>query len=329
VRAIQVTELGGPEVLNLVETASPQAGPGQVLIDVDSAGINYGDTLMLDDSYPGARTVLPMIPGGEIVGRTADGRRVVAATGNSGGYAEQAVANEALVHEIPEGITDDQALALAAQGLTAWHLLRTAARLGPGESLVVPAAAGGVGSLVVQLAKLFGAGRVIGIASSKEKRDLVLELGADAVVTAEAEGLTERLIEANDGKMFDVVLEMTGGEVFAASLEAVAPFGRLVCYGAASKVPPPPVDVAKQLVNQLRSIIGFYVFGCLRRPGTFHEPLDEMLAMTVDGRLKPQTGGVYPLADARRAHEDLRARRTYGKLVLDVSGWSQKAPTED
>lgn len=324
-RAIEITELGGPEILKLTETADPKPGNGQVLIKVDSAGVNYGDTLALADNYPAARTVLPMIPGTEVAGRTPDGRRGVAVTGGKGGYAEQAVAHESMIHEVPDDITDGEALSLVGQGITAWHLLRTAARIGPGESVVVPAAAGGTGSLLVQLARQFGAGRVIGIASSKKKRDLVLELGADAVVEGGTDRLTERLIEANEGRMVDVVLEMTGGQVFDASLDAVAPFGRLVVYGFASEVSPAPVNVAKRLMNQNRTVTGFYVGQCMARPKMFHEPLDELFAMTASGRLKPQVGGVYPLAEARRAHEDLRARRSHGKLVLDVSGWSAHA----
>lgn len=324
-RAIEITEFGGPEVLKLREAPAPEPGNDRVLIKVDSAGVNYADTMALDDSYPGARTVLPMIPGTEVVGRTPDGRRVVAIVGGTGGYAEQAVADESMVHEVPDALTDGEALALIGQGVTAWHLLRTAGRLGPGESVVIPAAAGGTGSLLVQLARQFGAGRVIGIASTKEKRDLVLELGADAAVEAGAEGLTERLIEANEGRMVDVVLEMTGGKVFDASLEAVAPFGRLVLYGAASSEPPAPVEVMKRLVNQTRTIAGFYVGQTFGHPGMFHEPLDRLFAMTAGGRIKPRIGGTYPLAEARRAHEELRARRSHGKLVLDVSERSAPA----
>ncbi|MFK0159926.1 hypothetical protein ACIQVK_48660 [Streptomyces sp. NPDC090493] len=109
---------------------------------MDSAGVNYADTMALDDNYPGARTALPMIPGTEVVGRTPDGRRVVAIVGGTGGYAEQAVADESMVHEVPDNLTDGEALALIGQGVTAWHLLRTAGRLSPGESVAIPAAAG-------------------------------------------------------------------------------------------------------------------------------------------------------------------------------------------
>ncbi|WP_308402084.1 zinc-binding dehydrogenase [Streptomyces sp. RKAG293] len=234
-RAIQITEFGGPEVLRQVELPAPEAQPGHLLVEVSSAGINFADTHTVEDSYL-SRSTLPMVPGAEIVGRTSDGRRVVALADN-GGYAEVAAVREYLAHDVPEGVTDGQALALIVQGLTAWHLLRTSARIAAGESVVVHAAAGGTGSLAVQLAKSFGAGRIIATASTKEKRDLALELGADIAVDADAEGMKERLVEANDGKKVDIVLEMTGGPVFDASLAALAPFGRLVTYGMASRVP--------------------------------------------------------------------------------------------
>ncbi|MCZ4097814.1 MULTISPECIES: quinone oxidoreductase family protein [Streptomyces] len=315
-RAIQITEFGGPEVLRQVELPAPEAQPGHLLVEVSSAGINFADTHTVEDSYL-SRSTLPMVPGAEVVGRTSDGRRVVALADN-GGYAEIAAVREYLAHDVPEGVSDGQALALIVQGLTAWHLLRTSARIAAGESVVVHAAAGGTGSLAVQLAKSFGAGRVIATASTKEKRDLALELGADIAVDADAEGMKDRLVEANDGKKVDIVLEMTGGPVFDASLAALAPFGRLVTYGMASRVPPTPVQAA-QLMGRSRAVVGFWLMHCLGRPGMYREPMAELLAMTADGRLKPQVGGVYPLADAARAHEDIRARRTHGKLILDVT----------
>ncbi len=316
-RAIQITEFGGPEVLRLVDLPEPVARPGQLLIDVSAIGVNYADTHAIEDSYL-SKGDLPMVPGGEVVGRTPDGRRVVALT-DGGGYAERALAWEATAHDVPEEVTDGQALALVVQGLTAWHLLRTSARIAPGESVVVHAAAGGTGSLAVQLAKRFGAGRVIATASTKEKRDLALELGADVVIEADPEGLKERIVEANGGAKVDIVLEMTGGPVFDASLAALAPFGRLVTYGLASRQEPTPVTAA-QLMGRSRAVVGFWLMHCLSRPGMYREPMAELLALTADGRLKPQVGGVYPLAQAARAHTDLRARRTFGKLLLDPRG---------
>jgi NADPH2:quinone reductase len=315
VRAIQITEFGGPEVLHVAELPDPVPAPGQLLVEVDSAGVNYADTHTVEDSYL-SRSSLPLVPGSEVVGRTADGRRVVGLT-DGGGYAEKALVADRLAHDVPEGVGDGQALALVIQGLTAWHLLRTSGRLAEGESVVVHAAAGGTGSLAVQLAKAFGAGRVIATASTQDKRDLALELGADTAVDADPEGLKDRLIEANGGHKVDLVLEMTGGAVFDASFAALAPFGRLVTYGMASRIPPSPIEAA-QLMGRSRAVIGFWLAHCIGRPGMFHEPLDELLAMTADGRLRPQIGAVHPLAGAARAHEDLRARRTTGKLLLDV-----------
>ncbi|MFC5909782.1 quinone oxidoreductase family protein [Streptacidiphilus monticola] len=312
-KAIQIEEFGGPEVLRYVDLPEPTAQPGQLLIDVDACGVNYADTHAVEDSYL-SRSKLPMVPGGEVVGRTADGRRVVALTA-TGGYAEKAVAWEAMATEVPDAVSDEAALALVVQGLTAWNLLRTSARLQPGESVVVHAAAGGTGSLAVQLAKRFGAGRVIATASTKEKRDLALELGADVAVDADPEDLKSRLEEANGGKKVDVVLEMTGGPVFDASLAALAPFGRLVTYGLASREEPKPIT-AGALMGHSRAVVGFWLMHVLGKPALHAEPMAELLALVAEGVLRPQLGGVYPLAEAARAHEDLRGRRTTGKLVL-------------
>ncbi|MEY9836153.1 zinc-binding alcohol dehydrogenase family protein [Streptacidiphilus sp. EB103A] len=313
-RAIQITEFGGPEVLRPVELPDPVAKPGQLLIDVAAVGVNYADTHSVEDSYL-SRSTLPMVPGGEVVGRTADGRRVVALTA-TGGYAEKAVAWENMATEVPDEVSDGAALALVVQGLTAWHLLRTAGRMAPGETVVVHAAAGGTGSLAVQLARRFGAGRIIATASSKEKRDLALELGADVAVEAEAEGLKERLVEANGGAKVDLVLEMTGGPVFDASLAALAPFGRLVTYGMASRTEPRPVAAGKLMAHST-AVVGFWLMHCMGKPALHAEPMAELLHMVAAGELNPLVGEAYPMSEAARAHTELRARRTTGKLVLD------------
>src|SRR3954454_12921242 len=165
-RAIRIDEWGGPEVLRLVEDApEPSPGEGEVLIRVTCAGINFADTHASQNAYV-AKYELPLIPGAEVAGVLEDGTRVVALTGGSGGYAEYAAVRREYVVPIPDGVSDGAALAILLQGLTAWHLYRTCARLQPGESVVVVAAAGGVGSLAVQLGKAMGAGRVIATASS-------------------------------------------------------------------------------------------------------------------------------------------------------------------
>ena len=183
-----------------------------------------------------AKQELPLIPGGEVAGRTPDGRRVAALVA-SGGYAEKVAVHEAVLVPVPDQVSDEEAAALLLQGLTARTLLRTSARLEEGESVVVQAAAGGTGSLAVQLAKRMGAGRVIGLASSEQKRELARRLGADAAVDSRADDLEAAILEANDGEPVDVVLEMSGGKSFEACLRALAPFGRLVTYGLASREP--------------------------------------------------------------------------------------------
>src|SRR3954464_12194976 len=178
-RAIQITEFGGPEVLRLVDLPQPEPGDGEVLIHVSRAGLNFADTHQRHDDYL-AKASLPMIPGAEVAGVREDtGQRVVALCG-TGGYAEYATAPADRVFPIPDGLDDGAALALLLQGLTAWHLHRTCARLRAGESVVVISGAGGVGSLAVQLGRGLGAGRVIATASSEDKRALCLELGAHA-----------------------------------------------------------------------------------------------------------------------------------------------------
>jgi NADPH:quinone reductase len=232
VKAVQIEEFGGPEVLRVVDLPRPEPGEGEVLIQVTRAGMNFADTHQRENSYL-ARYDLPLVLGGEVAGRTGDGQRVIALL-RDGGYAEYAVAPSEMVYPVPDGLDDGTALALLIQGLTAWHLLKTSAKLGGGESVVVISGAGGVGSLAVQLAKPFGAGRVIATASTEEKRSLALALGADAALDASVEDLRDALIMANDGNQVDVVLEMSGGRVFSESAEALAPFGRIVAYGIAS-----------------------------------------------------------------------------------------------
>ena len=313
--AIRIDRFGGPEVLELADMPVPEPGPGEVLIRVSRAGMNYADTHQRTNDYL-ANYELPLVPGGEVAGVREDtGERVVAMSG-LGGYAEYATAPAALTFPIPDGVDDGTALALLIQGLTAWHLYRTSAKLAPGESVVVHAAAGGVGSLAVQLGAPMGAGRVIATASTDEKRALALELGADAAIDASPEGMKERLEEANGGKV-DVVFEMAGGEVFEQSLAALAPFGRLVTYGIASRRPNEVSSGA--LMRRSRAVVGFWLMHCIGRPGMVDEALADLFARVQRGELRAHVGATYPLADASRAQVDMAERRTMGKLLLDPS----------
>lgn len=315
-RAVQQTEFGGPEVLQVVDLPIPEPGPGEVLIEVSCIGMNFADTHTRENSYV-TESVLPMVPGAEVAGVRADtGERVVALTGGAGGYAQWAVVREDRCYPIPDGVDDATALAVLLQGLTAW-LLFDQGRVREGESIVVISGAGGVGSLAVQLGHPLGAGRVIATASSEGKRDLCLELGADAATATDAEGLTERILEANGGEPVDVVFEMSGGDVFEACLDALAPFGRMVAYGIASKEQN-EVRTGKLLRRSL-SVTGFWFGHCLDRPGLVAGALEDLYGHAAAGRLRVVVGETYPLTQARRAQEDLAGRRTQGKLLLDPS----------
>ena len=311
-----MTEFGGPDVLKLVELPTPAPAAGEVLIRVTRAGVNFADTHTRTNSYV-QKATLPLIPGGEVAGGREDtGERVVALVG-SGGYAEYAIAPSDRVFPIPSDLDDGTALAMIVQGTTAWHLYRTSGRVAAGESVVVHGAAGGVGSLAVQLGHQLGAGSVIATASSESKRELALELGADAAIDPAPEGLTERLIEANGGRPVDVVFEMSGGEVFDGSYRALAPFGRIVAYGIATSQPN-QVSTGS-LLRHSRAVVGFYLFQCLERPGMFAEALADLFARAGSGRLKAIVGHTYPLEQAAQAQIDLRERRTTGKLLLELS----------
>jgi NADPH:quinone reductase len=313
-RAIQQAEFGGPEVLELVDVPVPEPGEDEVLIRVSRAGLNFADTHQREDQYV-QRQALPLIPGSEVAGvMEGTDERVVALCGH-GGYAEYAVAPHDRVFPIPDGLDDGTALALLLQGLTAWHLYRTCARLAPGESVLVISGAGGVGSLAVQLARPLGAGRVLATASSEDKRALCLELGADVALDGDADGLQDRILEATGGRGIDVVLEMAGGPVFDAALRAMADMGRLVVYGISSRE---QNEVRTgRLLKRSQSVIGFWLFHYLERAEHLADPLRELFDLAARGEVRAVVGGTYPLADARRAQEDLAGRRTTGKLVLD------------
>ncbi|MGY1826530.1 quinone oxidoreductase family protein [Blastococcus sp. SYSU DS0541] len=319
-RAVQITRFGGPEVMDIVDLPDPVPGPGQQLYEVSSAGVNFADTHQIENSYL-AEQKLPLIPGAEFVGTPVGGGQRVVGLLDGGGYAEKVVAHDFLTWAVPDGVSDEQALAVVLQGSTAWHLLRTSAHLAEGETVVVIAGAGGVGSLAVQLARRWDAGRVIATASSPEKRQLAEELGAHATVDPaladdDPKAFTGALREANGGKPVDVVLEMTGGNVFSGSLSALAPFGRLVTYGMAARqqthAVPPGI-----LMQKSRAVIGFWLAHCMARPQMMDAAMTDLLAMVDAGELKPVVGGRYPLSAVADAHQDLLARRTTGKLVLD------------
>jgi len=314
-KAIQVNSFGGPEVMEFVDVADPIPKPNEELIAVTSIGINYADTHQIENGYLSPQT-LPLIPGLEVVGRTNSGRRVLAAV-EHGGYAQKAVANKALVIEIPDGVTDAQALCMLVQGSTAWHILKTVGHLSPDESVVIHAAAGGVGTMAIQLAKLWGA-KVIAVTSSQNKAELAKSLGADVTVDANAEDLASAMLAANNGKRVDLVLEMVGGKTFDASLEVLAPFGRVVTYGNASRTAPKAVHPGS-LVTGTKTITGFWLANCFGHKELLQDVIAELFALVLAGKITPVIGATYPLSHAVQAHQDMLARKTSGKVTLDPS----------
>ncbi|HWW68058.1 MAG TPA: zinc-binding dehydrogenase [Solirubrobacterales bacterium] len=313
-KAIRIDEFGGPEVLRYVEVDDPVAGDGEVVVEVARSGVNFADTHATRNDYL-AEQALPMIPGGEVSGRTADGRRVAALLMN-GGYAEKVAVHEAALIPIPDGVDDDQAAALLLQGLTAMALVQRCARVEAGETIVVEAAAGGTGTLSVQLAKRAGA-KVIGLASTEEKRALVERLGADATVDSRADDLKASILEANGGEKVDAVLHMSGGDAFDAELSALAPLGRMVVFGIASREQREVSTAA--LLRGSKSVVGFWLVHLLLRRDLAAPMIGELLGAVAAGELEVTVGGAYPLSEAARAHEDLIGRRTSGKLLLDPS----------
>ncbi|MFE2162472.1 zinc-binding alcohol dehydrogenase family protein [Streptomyces lydicus] len=312
-RAIVMREFGGPDVLRLEDVPEPGPRGGHMLVDVTLAGVNYADVHARGDSYL-APVELPYVPGNEVVGTVDGGRRVVGLC-RGGGYAERTLLHRRVTWDVPGAVSDEQAVALALQGNSAWHLLFTSLRITEGETVVVPAAAGGVGSLAVQLAARAGA-RVIGLAGSAEKRKLAQELGAHAVVDSTADDLTERILDAAGGPV-EAALEMTGGATFARTLAAVAPRGRLAVYGFAggdlASVP------TRDLMEKSLTVSGFWLPQLYADRTALPTSMKALFDAVEDGSLTPLTGAVHPLGDAARAHRELAARTGTGKLALDVT----------
>ena len=326
-QAIQMRRFGGPDVLELIEKPTPSPGPGQVLVRVRAVGINLAETLMRENRYA-ITPELPAIPGSEVAGtieRIGDGvsglianERVAVplfATGAYlGGYADHVLADASLVVRLPDALSFEVATALMIQGLTALHLTK---QIPPaGKTVLVSAAAGGVGSLLVQLARRSGAKTVIGAASTPAKLEFVRSLGADAGVDYTKTHWTELVRSASGGRGPDIIYESVGGEVTRACLGALAPQGELVIYGALN-IQDFHLDVPDLIgiIFKNQSLTGFALSPLLTRE-TLKAGLAELFDLAVGGEIKVTIGGTYPLARAADAHRALEGRGTTGKLVL-------------
>ena len=312
-KAIYITEFGGPEVMKYLDLPEPVPAGSQVLLEVSAIGINYADTHQTENSYLSTQK-LPLIPGMEVVGKMPDGSRVLALA-TTGGYCQKTLVNPKTVIPLPDKVSDGQALAMMVQGSTAHMILKKMGQIKAGESVVIHAGAGGVGSVAIQLAKLWGA-FVIAVTSSDEKKKLCMELGADVVVDASEADLAQALIKANNGKGVDLILEMVGGTTFDQSLDALAAFGRIVFYGMASRKAPKTLHPGA-LMPKSQSVIGFWLVNALADKELMAEVFMDLFGMIISGKLKPVIGSTYPLSKAADAHRDMLARKTVGKIVLD------------
>jgi NADPH2:quinone reductase len=322
--AVRFYQHGGPEVLQCEEVPTPRPGTDEVLIRVEAAGVNYADTVRRNGDYYPVPTVLPAILGGEIVGTIETlgdgvdhlevGAKVFALI-DVGGYAQYAVAKEESIILVPKGLDPVHGIALIVQGLTAALVLKEAAVLRAGESILIQGAAGGVGLLSVQLAKIYGAGLIIAAAGSPEKREFALSLGAHLAVDYKQPDWPQQVLKATDGHGVDIVQEMTGGHVFQQSLDCLAKFGRLVVYGFASRQ---PVNLdPERLLPFNHTVKGFYLGGFFKdNPELINSTLGELAGFVASDRLKLHMGGAFPLTKAAEAHRLLESRLTKGKLVI-------------
>ncbi len=326
-KAIQITRFGGPDVLQIVDLPRPEAGPGQALIKVHASGVNFADTLMRQDRYA-LTPPLPSVLGSEVAGTIealgdgetgfALGQRVIAplfAAGiHFGGYAEYVVIDAAWLAPVPTEVSFEAALALTVQGLSALYLAQ--GRKLEGRRVLISAAAGGVGSILVQLAKRAGAQTVIAAASTAEKRALTLALGADVAVDYTADDWLDRLADATGGAGPDVIFESTGGGITMAGLQALAPKGEMVIFGALNiQSFQLGVPDLLGLIFKNQSVTGF-ALAPLLTPDGLRDGLARLFKFVADGTLRVEIGGLYRMGAIAEAHRAIEGRGTTGKIIL-------------
>ena len=323
-KAVRLDEFGGPEVLQLSEIDEPRPEPGEILIDLVAAGVNRADILLRKGAYHVA--TLPAIPGwegsgtvaavGEGVRRFRVGDRVVAFGGRLGFYAERAAVPEAQAAKIPEGISFEDAASIPVVWLTAWYSLVHLAKVKERETVLVTAAASGVGQAAIQIAKHFGA-RVIAAAGGPEKLAWAKELGADDSIDYLMPDWEREVLSKTDGKGVEVVIEAVGGRVFAAALKALGYAGRLVAFAN--------VNLEDSTINTRNFypknavIYGFQIAFRIERQGYRPtEDLEDILRLVATGKFRTNVDKVFSLAEAPAAHRYLEERKNRGKVVLRI-----------
>jgi NADPH2:quinone reductase len=322
-KALQIAAFGGPEVMQVVELSRPEPATGQVLLRVEAAGLNYSDILIRQNQYVD-RMALPYVLGREVCGVVEAvgegvtdaqiGQRAVAIM-DGGAMAEYAVTAARNLLPVPDGLTPEQAVAMLVQGVTALHCIDDAGQVQAGETVLVHSAAGGVGTLAVQMAAMRGA-TVFGTASSEEKRALVEELGATAIDYTQPYWVAE-LKKATGGRGADVILESVGGEIFLRSFRAaLAPFGRMVVYGMASTK---AVSLSNaEILSSGKTLVGYFMPLYFRhgRARRYAEAAAELARLVVAGELRVVIGGTFSLDEAGQAFELMANRESVGKVVV-------------
>ncbi|WP_232697418.1 quinone oxidoreductase family protein [Brevibacillus daliensis] len=325
-KAVHLYEFGSPEVLKVVEVQKPIVGANEVLIQVQAIGLNYAEVQIRRGTYPYPQ-LLPAVLGqwGVVAGRVVEigesvtdikiGTNVISQV-PSGSYAEYVVVPSFLLLPSPERITPTQSTALLTQGQTAYHTLKSAGRMQAGDTVLIHAAAGGVGSLAI-LAKAFKAGKVIATASTPAKLELAQSLGADVVINYRDPNWTQKVLEHTEGKGVDIILEMVGGDILKGSLYVLRPFGRLIYFGSASASNEKwdQVNLVKLLKN--KSIVGFNIEHFLTSfPDIAKSGLEHLYQLISTGQLNPVVQHIFPLDHVVEAHRLLESRQTVGTVVL-------------
>lgn len=325
-KAVIVSEFGGPEVLTYADVDKPSIESKQVLVRVAATSVNFADIKARYGNYHGAGQP-PFTPGLDAAGTIEEmgsdvrdfkvGQRVIVFPKN-GSYAEYVIADEALTFVLPDKVDFDTAAACPTIAFTSYRLLADVARLEPGETVLIHAAAGGIGTTAIQLAKILGASRVIGTVGNENKMAAAKEAGADHVICYEKEDFTEKVNELTNGQGVDIVLDSLSGIVSEKSMACLSMYGRLVNFGNALGGTAGKIKTT-DLHSSCRSVLGFSL-GTTRdkRPYLLRDTANKVLPYLEDKRLEMNIGKVFPLEDAAKAHQWVESRKSTGKILLDL-----------
>lgn len=328
-KSILVKERGGVDVLKVTDLPKPKLETDDILLKVSAVGVNFADIMQHQGTYP-LQLPLPYIPGMETIGIVEEigssvsnieiGERIAAVSFIAGGYAEYVLVKSEQIIRVPNEIDDHNALALLIQGLTAYLVLNYAAEIRESESVLVHAAAGGVGNLGVQIAKLMNAGDVFGTAGTNEKRNRIKDYGVDYAIDYNNSSWHEDIIQITDGKGVDIILDPVGGSATRQNLSCLAVEGRLVNYGWLSgDYPHLTTEQCQNLLFKNQSVSGFAVNVAMERhPDLMKTAFEQLFNWVLQGKLKPVLGAVFQLEDAAKAHQAILDRKTTGKIILTL-----------